>query len=256
MTLDACAAIVERGDPDRWRALLAAPVEVRATLLPLYAFNLEVARAPWLTQEPLIAEMRLQWWADVLDEIVGGHAVRRHEVTTPLSDVLLAPTAERLKILVEARRRDIHREAFATLEEAGAYIADTAGVLAQVALLSLGADVRQAEDLSPVASAGGLARLLQATPELERRGWRLWRATIGEERLDLIRMTHADYRKARGQQRSLSKPQRAALLPDWQAGALLSLAMTEPERIEGGSLALSPFRDRLLLLRATVSGGV
>ena len=55
---------------------------------PLYAFNLEVARAPWVTQEPLIAEMRLQWWADALDEIAGGGPVRRHEVTEPLAKVL------------------------------------------------------------------------------------------------------------------------------------------------------------------------
>ncbi|TNF18762.1 MAG: phytoene synthase, partial [Rhodobacteraceae bacterium] len=58
----ACAAIVEKGDPDRFASAMAAPVAARARLFPLYAFNLEVARAPWVTQEPMIAEMRLQWW--------------------------------------------------------------------------------------------------------------------------------------------------------------------------------------------------
>ena len=38
-------------------------------LFALFAFNLEVARAPWVTQQPMIAEMRLQWWCDALDEI-------------------------------------------------------------------------------------------------------------------------------------------------------------------------------------------
>ena len=66
MTLAACAAMVARGDPDRFLAVMAAPVTVRARLLPLYAFNLEVARAPWVTDEALIAEMRLQWWRDVV----------------------------------------------------------------------------------------------------------------------------------------------------------------------------------------------
>ncbi len=67
MSLAACAALVERGDPDRFLAVMAAPAWARARLFPLYAFNLEVARAPWVTEEPMIAEMRLQWWRDVVE---------------------------------------------------------------------------------------------------------------------------------------------------------------------------------------------
>ena len=44
----ACAALVERGDPGRFRATMAAPLAARRVLFPLYAFNLEVARAPWV----------------------------------------------------------------------------------------------------------------------------------------------------------------------------------------------------------------
>jgi phytoene/squalene synthetase len=85
MTLTACAALVERGDPDRFRAAMAAPPPARNVLFPLYAFNLEVARAPQVASEPLIGEMRLQWWRDALAEIAAGGPVRRHEVTTPLA---------------------------------------------------------------------------------------------------------------------------------------------------------------------------
>ena len=35
---------------------MAAPVAARRVLFPLYAFNVEVARAPWVTQEAMIAE--------------------------------------------------------------------------------------------------------------------------------------------------------------------------------------------------------
>ena len=66
MSLDACADLVARGDPDRWQALMAAPVAARAKLLPLFALNLELARIPWATKEPMIAEMRLQWWREVV----------------------------------------------------------------------------------------------------------------------------------------------------------------------------------------------
>ena len=101
--LTACAQLVERGDPDRFAAAMAAPVRARAVLFPLYAFNLEVARAPWLTQESMIAEMRLQWWRDALEEIRAGGLVRRHEVVTPLAHVLDADSAGRLDRLSRSR---------------------------------------------------------------------------------------------------------------------------------------------------------
>src|SRR5210317_942930 len=107
MTLDAdvlaCAAIVEKGDPERFAAAMASPVEARRVLFPLYAFNVEVSRAPWVTQEPMIAEMRLQWWRDALEEIAQSRPARRHEVVTPLSRILDPETAQRLDRLVAAR---------------------------------------------------------------------------------------------------------------------------------------------------------
>ena len=68
----ACAKLVERGDPLRFRAVMAAPSDLRPALFTLFAFNLEVARAPWVTKEAMIAEMRLQWWHDALGEIANG----------------------------------------------------------------------------------------------------------------------------------------------------------------------------------------
>ena len=57
MSIDACAEMVRAGDPDRYLSAMTAPVASRARLLVLYAFNLEVARAPWVTKEEMIAEM-------------------------------------------------------------------------------------------------------------------------------------------------------------------------------------------------------
>ena len=105
--LTACAALVERADPWRFRAAMAAPVAARRVLFPLYAFNVEVARAPWVTQEAMIAEMRLQWWRDVCTEIADGQQVRCHEVATPLSEAITAEDAQLLDELVAARRWDI-----------------------------------------------------------------------------------------------------------------------------------------------------
>ena len=72
MSFDACAELVRRGDPDRFLSAMTAPPELRGRLMILYAFNLEVARAPWVASEPMLAEMRLQWWADAIAEIFEG----------------------------------------------------------------------------------------------------------------------------------------------------------------------------------------
>src|SRR6056297_157483 len=95
--LTACAQLVERGDRDRFAAAMAAPVDARKVLFPIYAFNIEVSRAPWVTQEPMIAEMRLQWWTDALDEIASSGLVRRHEVVTSLAHVLDETAARQLQ---------------------------------------------------------------------------------------------------------------------------------------------------------------
>ena len=75
--INCCAHLLERGDQSRFRSVMAAPIIVRPTLFAIYAFNLEIARAPWLTREAIIAEMRLQWWHDALEEIAMGGPVRR-----------------------------------------------------------------------------------------------------------------------------------------------------------------------------------
>jgi len=74
VSINACAALVEAGDPDRFLAAMAAPADVRGRLFVLYALNLEVAKAPFVTKEPMIAEMRLQFWRDVVADAAAGPA--------------------------------------------------------------------------------------------------------------------------------------------------------------------------------------
>ena len=135
----ACADAVSRGDPSRFRATMAAPAAARAVLFPVYAFNLEVARAPWVTNEPMIAEMRMQWWRDALDEIATGATVRRHMVATPLARILDAEGAALLDALIEARRDDIDGAPVPGEAGFGPYIAATSGNLMLAAARALGA---------------------------------------------------------------------------------------------------------------------
>ncbi|MEM8655083.1 MAG: squalene/phytoene synthase family protein [Pseudomonadota bacterium] len=166
----ACARIVEQGDPDRFRTAMAAPVAARAKLFPLYALNVEVARAPWVTQEAMIAEMRLQWWRDALEEIAAGGEVRKHEVTTPLANVLTRAMARRLDEIAAARRWDIYKNAFEDAAHFDRYLDQTAGHLMWTAAEMLGAPADQERAVRSVAAVAGLAAFLRAVPKLEQAG--------------------------------------------------------------------------------------
>ncbi|TMV82105.1 phytoene synthase, partial [Thioclava sp. BHET1] len=72
MTTAYCKALVEARDPDRFLVSAALPEAAQARLWPLYALNLELARAPWASEQPLVSEMRLQWWVDALAETAQG----------------------------------------------------------------------------------------------------------------------------------------------------------------------------------------
>lgn len=171
MTLEACAELVRKADPDRFRAAMATSVKARQILFPIYAFNIEVARAPWAaTSEPLLAEMRLQWWKDALDEIASGAGVRRHEVVTPLSEILDPEAAATLSDLVDARRWDVANEHHVTVVAMMDYIDRTAGNLMWAGARLLGADADDEETVRDLARGLGLVRYFAAVPTLEARG--------------------------------------------------------------------------------------
>ena len=248
MSLEACAEKVARGDPDRFAATMAAPPDLRARLWPLYAFNLEVARAPWVTAEPMIAEMRLQWWRDVVAEPVP----RAHEVAGPLHGLIREAglPVEVLDRMVEARRWDIYREAFEDRAAFDAYLEDTAGGLMWLAARATGAGPEAEAPARALGWAAGLAAFLRAVPELETRG----RVPLVDGRPEAVA---ALAREGLGRLETARLGRRAigpAGLAGWQAGPLLSFAAAEPGRVAAGGLALSEFSRRGRLLWAAATG--
>ena len=131
MSFDACAKLVAKADPDRFATAMCAPMPGRAALMALYAFNVEVTRAAWVTEEPLIAEMRLQWWKDALDEIYAGRQTRAHDIVAPLTSVIRDHDLPRplFDALVDARRFDIYPDGHDSPAAFDAYVAHTSGNL-------------------------------------------------------------------------------------------------------------------------------
>lgn len=252
----ACARLVEAGDPDRFAATMAAPATARPPLWPLYAFNLEIARAPWTASQPMIAEMRLQWWIDRLAGMAAGDDPLAHEVAGPLARLIKARGLDVAPLIAaaEARRWDCWDAPFADEAELWAYLDATAGGLMAAAGQALTAGPQAEPVLRDIGAAQGLAALLRATAELQARG----RAPLpdptprGIARLagaGLERLTRA--RARRGLVPGTALP---AILPAWQAGALLRQAARAPERVPEGRLALSEFARRGRLLALAVTG--
>jgi phytoene synthase len=245
----ACAAIVERADAERFRAIMAAPVAARGILFTVYAFNVEVVRAPWVTAEPMIAEMRLQWWRDVLEQIQTGQDVRRHEVSTPLAAVLSQEGAAELDALVAARRWDIYKDPFEDDAQFTNYLERTSGSLLFAASSALGqADREMCRDIG---YADGLARFLQAIPALEEAK----RIPLLDGRSAALQALAAEglARLARAREQR-SKLVASALLTTWQAGGILRQVANEPERVGAGALGLSGFASSARLSYVAMTG--
>ena len=252
MSVDACAALVEKGDPLRFRAAMAAPVPARRVLFPLYAFNVEVSRAPWVTKEPMIAEMRLQWWRDALDEIASGGAVRRHEVVDALAGVLDAEGARCLDGLVAARRWDVYTDAFDDAAHLDAYLDATAGHLMWTGARLLGkgdeAVVRR------FAFGAGVANLLRAVPALEAAGRKplVDGTPAGVAALAARGLAALD--TARAGRARVSRAAAAALLPGYAARPTLRAVRAEPALVAQGLPATGPLADRLRFAHVALRG--
>ena len=65
-TLSYCAQEVRRHDRARYLSSLFAPDERREDLFALYAFNLEVAKTAEVVSEPMLGQIRLQWWREAI----------------------------------------------------------------------------------------------------------------------------------------------------------------------------------------------
>lgn len=250
--LIACAEAVQKGDPDRFQTVMAAPVEARPFLFALYAFNLELSRAPWASQESMIAEMRVQWWRDVGREIAEQSPVRRHFVATPLGRLLPAPLALCIDAMAEARRWDIYRDPHEDLAAFEQYIDATSGGLMWMAAAGLGA----AEEtvVRDFAYGAGVARYLQAIPELEQQH----RVPLVDGTVEGVRALAASalvrLRRARQSRNAVSDAARPALIAGWQAEGILKQAEADPQRVAAGALGLSEFRKRSSLMLRAITG--
>jgi phytoene synthase len=165
-----CAAQLRRLDHDRYLTTLFAPAAARERLIALYAFNTEIARVGETVSEPIIGQMRLQWWRDAIAEAAAG-TPRKHPVVAGLVEVLAAGIApDDFEPLLVGRELDFDPAPLADLAALEAYADGTSATLVGLAVRLLGADdeaTRQAA--RHVGIAWALVGVLRAVPFLAQR---------------------------------------------------------------------------------------
>lgn len=147
---------LRKSDPDRWRTTLFARGALRARLIAVYAFNAEIARVRETVSEPMLGQIRLQWWREALDEIETGTKLRKHPVVLALAAA--RPELAPLRAAIDARERDLDDAPYASLDEMVGYARGVGGSISRAAF---GQEHASAE---PVGTAYALAGILRALP--------------------------------------------------------------------------------------------
>lgn len=248
MNLTEIAQHLRQNDPDRFGASLIAPASARPKLWTLYALNLELARAPLQSNEPLIAEMRLQWWIDQLQRASFG-LVGSHDLLPEIAAAWGPQTGE-LATLAEPRRRDCERQPFATTEDVIAYVEATSKPLMSFASQAIDPAPLSEKVLSNQAIGVGISSWLSALPALNELGMGL--ALGGAEQVsELARYGLAALDRAKSARRDVPSILGPAIFAP--AGTRSNLAALAAD---GAALARKPseFQRRFALGRLALTG--
>jgi 15-cis-phytoene synthase len=168
-----CEGLLRREDRDRWLASLFVLCEPRRHIHALYAFSLEVARVREIVSEPLLGEIRLQWWRDALEGTSEGDA-KASPVAAALLDTIARfnlPKAPLLE-LISARGHDLYGEPIESINALEAYTeAICANLLRLAAFILDGAEAVAIRDAALHAGiAYGITGLIRALPWHRARG--------------------------------------------------------------------------------------
>ena len=253
--LSPIAALVRRHDRDRYQTALFAPSAAREALFSLYAFNYEVARVREAVHEPMLGQIRLQWWREAIDTAFAGGAVRAHPVAEAITATIRGFPVNRALFdrVIDARERDLDDAPHANLAALEAYVEGTAVPLVLLALDILGADNVTAQDAAHhVGIAYGLAGILRALPFHARKGRALFADNLSVREVVKAGATHLA--AARSRRRDIPAAALPALLGARIAGRTLRqveragfdpFAFTgEPDPLQSWRLAFAAITGR------------
>jgi hypothetical protein len=243
----ACAEQVLKGDPDRFLAVMSGTVDARKRLFPLYAFNLEAARAPYMSQEPMVALIRLQFWRDVITAAVDGTEAPRHDVATPLSQRVIwgDMRADPLLRIVEAREGDVQGNLPQSFDAIRAYLRATSGALMLAGgqlcgMTEFAGDFEVDTALEDLGEAAGLANWLLAQPALAKAG----RGHVVPDAGTIQELCANGLSQLSTARATLGRRGNPALRSAWRARGILKQALRQPALVAEGALGRAEITRR------------
>jgi len=163
--------ILRRADPARYVASLFAPAEARPAIWALCGFAHEIARIAGAVSEPMLGEIRLQWWRETLDGVFAG-APRRHGPALALRYAVEQGGLARAPFdrLIDAHAFDLYETPMPNLAALEDYCqAVYGGVMQATAEVLAGRDRGERAAVAAAARAAGiaygLARVLGSLPQ-------------------------------------------------------------------------------------------
>ncbi len=145
--------LVKKFDHDHYLTVLYAVPHKRQDLFALYAFNYEISKIRKVVSEPMLGEIRLQWWREAIDDIYKGK-IRGHDIMPSLATTINnhGLSREFFMALIEGQAEELYPESPKNCEELEASLSNTTGSLEKLALHILGQ-----KDCDDLASCLGVA---------------------------------------------------------------------------------------------------
>ena len=165
-----CFELVRTKDHDRFLTVLFALDELKEDLCALYAFNHEIAKISETVSEPMLGEIRLQWWREVIEGIYDyiddkeNVSLRQHDVIEPLAKAIedhKLPKNIFIEI-IDGRTDDIYPENPKTIDDLEIYLRKTSSNITVLAGMIVGCgEIKALEELG---LAWGMLGIIRAVP--------------------------------------------------------------------------------------------
>lgn len=217
-----CTDLVREHDYDRYLCAITATPRARLPLVALTAFNLEIAKTREAVTEPMIGQIRLQWWREAIEGLYAG-APRKHEVVGALAAVIEAHSPPRalFDALIDSREFDLEDKAPRDMAGLEDYARETSAGLLRLWAAVLGEPA--SETIERAGTVWAMVGLLRAMPFHARQHRRYLPDSVLEE----AGVREREYLDMRSSDRMAAAVQRVAA----RAGGILREGGTVPKPV-------------------------
>ncbi len=148
-----CLESIRRVDRARYLLCLLAPMRYRPALWAIHAFNVAISRIPETVSEPILGQIRLQWWRDAIASIYVNGTSPVHPILDALKDVIprYRLSLQSFERILNARERDLEDWRPATIQDLEDYARDTAGEILALSMAVLGTRDKQEQTVGRMA---------------------------------------------------------------------------------------------------------